>query len=92
MVESKMVGKRNGLSGVKDPTYLVAPVKKDLQVRIGSGGKYGEPVPATEVESGTHAYYHPSGGLAYDNSSIGFLPGDRLPNGIVAWSKKNGKW
>lgn len=91
-VESKMVGKRNGLSGVDNPTYLVAPIKEDLQVRIGSGGKYGEPVPATEVESGTHAYYHPSGGLAYDNSSIGFLPGDKLPNGIVAWSKKNGKW
>jgi hypothetical protein len=91
-VESKMVGKRNGLSGVDNPTYLVAPIKEDLQVRIGSGGKYGEPVSATQVESGTYASYHPSGGLAYDNSSVAFLPEDPIPDNIVAWSKRNGQW
>lgn len=92
-VESKMIGKRNGISeGVDNPTYLVAPIKEDLQVRIGSGGKYGEPVPATEVPNGTKPYYHPSGGLAYDRSSVAFLPGDEIPNEIIAWSKKNGKW
>ena len=91
-VEYKMLSKRNGVN-VDNPVYLTTPVKEDLAVRVGSGGKYGELTPSTEVIPGKLTDYQRTGSLYFpEESSVAFLPGDKLPQDINAWQKINGKW
>lgn len=91
-IERKMLSKRNGFD-VADPVYLTTPVDDNLMVRVGSGGRYGEPVKATLVHPGGPNDYQITGSLYFpEESSIAFFSGDKLPTKITAWQKVNGQW
>lgn len=91
-VERKMLSQRNGFD-VVDPVYLTTPVDDNLMVRVGSGGRYGEPIKATLVHPGGPNDYQITGSLYFpEESSIAFFSGDKLPTKITAWQKVNGQW
>ncbi len=91
-VERKMLSKRNDMP-VDNPVYLTTPVDANLMIRVGSGGKYGDLVASTSVHPGSANDYQITGSLYFpEESSVAFLPGDKLPQQIRAWQKVNGQW